>query len=84
MKNDYLPICSLPEEIPEEKRGPFKVYKVKCGYAFDHKYTTTTYHIKDPEGKTLKTFSDLSEASVFAGGEYGKYLDEKHQNDEKG
>ena len=76
MKDDWRPVCNMPEEVKEEQRGPFKMYKVDCGWWKDNEFKSTTYHVKDPEGKTLKTFSDLSEASVFAGGEYGKYLDE--------
>ena len=82
MKDDWRPVCSMPEEVKKERRGPFKVFRVRCGWAIDNEYVSETYHIKDPEGKTLKTFSDISEASVFAGEQYGKYLDDKQQKDE--
>ena len=76
MREDWRPVCSMPEEIREERRGPFKVFRVRCGWMKDNDYVSETYHIKDPEGKILKSFNDISEASVFAGEQYGKYLDE--------
>ena len=83
---DYHSICALPEEIPEEKRGPFKLYRVKCGYAFDHKYITETFHVRDANGEVLKSFKDFEKATIYAGKQYTEYLKEqdKLKNDGNG
>jgi len=86
---DYHSMCSLPEEIPEEARGGFKIFKVSCGYSFDKSYHTSHYYVKDPAGQFIKassklgdipkSFRDIEEASIFAGRMYKELLDKENE-----
>ena len=79
MKNDYHAVCGLPEELKEEKRGPFKVFRVRCGWMKDNKFFSETYHIKDEKGEIIKSFRDLKDASVFAGKQHKELLDKENE-----